>query len=76
VVGVNIKLANDTNYLKSAGYTIIQEGEIFDAVLEDIYLNSRWYLDNLQYIPEFRVRWQNYRYKGTVPYKLVKPKAL
>ncbi len=72
MAGIKIKLADRTNFLKTAGYTIEQEEEIYNAILEDVYLNARWYLDNLDYIPEFRVSWQNYRSKKTLPRQFIK----
>ena len=74
MAGIKIKLANGTNFLKTAGYTMKQEEGLYDAILEDVYLNARWYIDNLDYISEFRVSWQNYRCKKTLPHKFVRTK--
>jgi hypothetical protein len=46
-------------------------------MLSDIFSNPRWYLNNLQYIPEVRVRWANYRKNiGVTPYFYVKKEKL
>lgn len=49
-----------TTSLQKNGYTIEQEHKIYDAVCDDILKNTRWYLDNLEFISEFQVSWEEY----------------
>lgn len=60
-----MRLSRHSNWLKDAGYTLEEEARIFEDQLSDIIKNPRWYLDNLDYLPTYRVSWKNYRmYKG------------
>jgi hypothetical protein len=43
------------------GYSIEKERELFDEQIEDILANTRWYLDNLDCMAEYRVSWGNYK---------------
>ena len=71
--GFRIKLSNSSSWLRHAGHSIEEEAIIYDTLLQDVYENPRWYLDNLDYLCEFRVRWANYRQaRGVIPYKFVK----
>ena len=61
------------NWLQSNGFTHEEEVEFYDLVVQDVYDNPRWYLDNLEYIVAFRVSWKDYRTKTAVlPHKYVK----
>lgn len=51
----------ESNRLKDNGYDEVEEAEIYDACLEDVYANPRWYLDNIEFLSEFRVSWEDYR---------------
>lgn len=69
--------------LSKSGYSIQEQAQIYDELLEDVIQNTRWYLDNYEYMREFRVSWISYKtQKITKPYKFVnaengvKPKAL
>jgi hypothetical protein len=54
-------------------YSINEEEEIYDSLLQDVIDNPRWYLDNCDYLSNFYVSWKNYRYKSPVmPYKFVR----
>jgi hypothetical protein len=65
-----------SNHLRDSGYTIEQQAEIYDRQLEDFAKNTRWYLDNYMYMPEYRVSWVDYKHQNiTKPYKFVKPRA-
>jgi len=46
--------------LKSNGYTLEQEEAIYDRLLEDVIHNTRWYLDNLEFMRAYTVRWKRY----------------
>jgi hypothetical protein len=70
---VDVSFSGADSRLSAAGYTIEEEGKVYEEVLEDIQLNTRWYLDNLPYLREFRVSWKTYRNKiPTLPLKYVK----
>lgn len=69
---MKIHLSNETSWLKGCSYEEEEEAIIYDAQLQDILENTRWYLDNLDYLPEYRVRWNNYSYKtATLPLRYV-----
>ena len=68
-VGIKVEMQPGRSYLHECGYTLEEEIAIYDKVLDDVYTNIRWYLDNLEYLNSFRVSWINYRYKVTTPYK-------
>jgi len=75
--GIKVKLADGNNWLKVVGYTIDEESEIYDSLLQDVYENPRWYLNSLEYLPEFRVSWKRYSNScPTLPRKPKKQKAL
>lgn len=76
--GFKVKLVDKSSWLRDAGHTIQEESDIYDKLLEDIYNNPRWYIDNLSYLCEFRLSWANYREnRGIMPYKFTrKPKGL
>ena len=63
--------------LKKNGYSIEEEADIYDTQLEDLYNDPRWYLDNLPYMQEYRLRWVDYKFSpSSTPYKYVKKKGL
>ena len=69
---IQVKLIGNDNRLSSAGYTYDQESTIYDDNLQDVIKNTRWYLDNLDYLREYRVSWKTYRNKiPTLPTKYV-----
>ncbi len=65
-VKVRFKHKNNT-WLKSQDYTLKEEGNIYDEQLDDLYTNPRWYLNNLDYLDEYKVRWKCYTHKPAVP---------
>ena len=50
----------NNSWLSEAGYTKEQERELFDKQLDDVIDNTRWYLDNLDYMVEYKVYWTCY----------------
>lgn len=56
-----VKTHKYNNWLKAAGYTRQQEIDIFNELLNDVIDNPRWYLDNFEYLHEFRVSWVHYK---------------
>lgn len=61
------------NKLKSSGYDLAAQAKLYDAQLEDVLANTRWYLDNLDYLPVYTVSWHDYSMKSaTLPYSLVR----
>lgn len=70
VATFKILLHSNNNWLKDAGYTMHDEEIIYDAQLVDILTNTRWYLDNLDKLPTYRVSWKNYHSTcPVVPYR-------
>ena len=70
---IKIALLPHSRNLKENGYSIEEEGEIYDELLQDVIDNTRWYLDNLDYLSFFRVSWKNYSYTTPVlPRKYVR----
>jgi hypothetical protein len=60
---MKIALTSGNNWLKDNEYSLEEEKEIYFLTLEDIYNNPRWYLDNLEYLVEYRVSFINYKTK-------------
>lgn len=57
-------------HLKDADYSIWEEADIYDKQLQHIYDNPGLYLDSLDKLREYRVRWKDYRSNtATIPYK-------
>jgi hypothetical protein len=76
---MKVKFYGKSSWLKDAGYTLEEEEKLYDEMLKDVLRNTRWYLDNLDTLHPFRVRWHTYsRVKSTpLPYKLaISKKAL
>lgn len=70
---MKIALLPNNRSLKQNLYSIEEEEEIYDTLLQDVIENTRWYLDNCDYLSVFYVSWKNYRYKSPVtPYKYVR----
>jgi hypothetical protein len=63
MVGIEVRFYDKSSWLKDADYSYIEENQILDDLLNDVLMNTRWYLDNLDYLREFRVSWGNYRSK-------------
>jgi hypothetical protein len=76
---MRLNLNLESNWLSNCGYSHQKQIEIYDEQLEDIMLNTRWYLDHLDEMKEYRVFWTRYtrklkttlpfRYKKTLPFK-------
>lgn len=67
---MKVNFSGKSQYLKDAGYTMVEEEELYDTNLKDVYNNARWYLDNLDNMKSYRVSWKNYRTKScTMPYR-------
>ena len=72
VGGIRINLSREGSSLSAAGYSKIEEGMIYDALLIDVIENPRWYIDSSTYLPEFKLSWVNYKYsRGSLPLKHV-----
>lgn len=50
-------------YLQENDYSKKEEQQTYDNLLKDILKNTRWYLDNLDYLCEFKVNWEEYHRK-------------
>lgn len=70
---MDLYLLKKRTNLKDNGYSLVEEGVIYDEQLYELYMNPRWYLDNLDKMTTFRVRWNNYGLKTpTLPLKHIK----
>jgi len=63
---MKIALLPNDRHLKQNGYSIEEQDEIYDDLLQDVIDNPRWYLDNVDYLSTFYVSWKNYRYTSPV----------
>lgn len=57
---LKIPTCKTDNWLSSKGFTREEEIEIFSINLQEVYDNVRYILDNLEYLPEYRVSFGNY----------------
>lgn len=57
---IKVKTHKNNNWLKDAGYSLAEEQELYDKQLQDIMDNTRWYLDNFEYLPTYRLSWVIY----------------
>lgn len=66
-------MLGSSNHLGDNGFSLEEQGELYDATLDDVIAFTRWYLDNLDYLATYRVGWHNYRSKrGVMPREFVK----
>lgn len=73
VMMIKLSLVKGKSLLKAAGYTVQEEEMIYSATLQDVIDNPRWYLDNLEYLSEYRVLWKDYKFlTPTLPHKFSK----
>ena len=66
---IQIRFYGQNNRLLDSGYTNKQEEEIYDEQLVDLLANTRWYLDNLEFMRTYRVSWKNYKEGTATPPK-------
>ena len=60
-------------FLKEADYSLAEEEDIYNQQLQHVYDNPGLYLDNLNMLREYRLRWKDYRLRTpTLPYKHTK----
>ena len=62
-VGIKVRFIHPKrtiSTLKGNGYSTDEEKKIYNDLLDDIQKHTRWYLDNLEFLPEFQVSWENY----------------
>lgn len=52
--------ANNT-WLDLELYSHKEQEKLYNDTLQDVYDNARWYLDNLNYLREYKVFWGNYK---------------
>ena len=68
-----IEMHQKNSWLIDANYTLAQQADIYDKQLQHVYDNPGLYLDNLNYLREYRVSWKDYRSTHpTVPHKYTK----
>lgn len=51
----------NTNRLRDIGLTQEEEIKFYNNQLDDLYRRPRWYLDNLEYLHEYRLSWVDYK---------------
>lgn len=77
---MKVKFLNSvsSSRLSEHGYTKKEEIELFDKMLQEVYDNPRWFLDNLDELTTFQVFWANSSPKSPImPYRHTKePKDL
>ena len=61
---MKLYLLKYNNHLSANGYSKEDQEKIYKEQLEDLYNNPRYYLDQVSYMVEYRVFWQNYTLKG------------
>jgi hypothetical protein len=77
MVGIQIEFQGASSYLYQNGYSIKEEDILYERLLQDVIENPLWYLDQLDYLREFRVSWVDYKnQRVTKCYKYVKNKKL
>ena len=60
-MAIKIKYLHTNNtWLCNDMYCKEDQHKIYDDNLQDVLDNTRWYLDNLNYLKEYRVYWGNY----------------
>ena len=67
---MEIEFKNESSWLSAQGYAIEEQARLYDECLKDVIENTAYYLDQLEYVREFRVSWVDYRRQNvTKPYK-------
>ena len=70
---LKIALMPNNRSLSQNGYSLDEQELMYAELLQDVFDNPRWYLDNVDYLSVFYVSWKNYRYKSPVmPYIYVR----
>lgn len=76
MITMEIKLAKQSSWLSAAGYNREEQMQIYAEQLEDILKNTAWYLDNLQFMVEYRCDFISYSGKNQKLYKSMDPKLM
>lgn len=72
MVGIHVDFKTGSSMLKANGFTVEEEAQLYDDLLQDVIENPRWYLNQLDYMREFRVSWTDYRTQNvTKPYRFL-----
>jgi hypothetical protein len=67
---IKVRLHSHSEDLSMSGYTLEDESKLYEEQLQDIIVHTRWYLDNLEKLKSYRVRWHDYSHKTPVsPYR-------
>ncbi len=56
-----VKWHPKNNWLKNNGYTVAQESELYDQLLTCVATNPRWFSDNYDRLPTYRLSWVDYK---------------
>jgi hypothetical protein len=71
---IEVSFLDGRSNLRDNGYAVDEEAALYELQLQDILQNTRWYLDNLDYLRDYYVSWKNYSYPTpTIPYKFILP---
>ena len=72
---MNIRVHPHNASLKDAGYSFNEEKVVYSMQLLDILENTAEYLESLDKLKTYKVRWKNYKNTyPTLPYEFVKEK--
>jgi hypothetical protein len=63
-MAMKLSLMRHNNRLEENGLTITEQSLLYDAQLQDVIDNPRWYLDNFHRLREYRVGWWTYSPSG------------
>jgi len=59
-MAIIIQMLKSNKWLKDAGYNVEEESKIYERTLQDVMDNTRWYLDNLDYLVGYKLSWHTY----------------
>jgi hypothetical protein len=69
---MKVAFLKTNNNLVDNGYSEEEQEQLYDLQLQELFENPRWYLDNLDYMPVYRVSWNDYSLNtATLPLKHV-----
>ena len=65
-----VRLIPNNNWLKESGYSKQEEIETYNDQIQEVIDDPGWYLQNLDYMTEYRLSWGTYTTKRiTIPKK-------
>jgi hypothetical protein len=67
---IKTDMPHRNSWLSDSGYSEEEQIALFNKNIQDILDNTRWYLDNLEHLRDYKVFWQCYSRKGiTFPFE-------